>query len=132
MVCSLGSGRMAVMARLLAARKFSPTIADTGHQKSTAEYVCRQLREAVEANLLDEEDMHVYGLKPMTDPLQLVCCNVCKKPIKASQYGVHAELCRSLKFTEQTIWSLMGAWGTENQQGKKRKGYQLLVQTKLQ
>ncbi|OIV91946.1 hypothetical protein TanjilG_23207 [Lupinus angustifolius] len=65
--------------------------------------------------------MHVYGEKPMTDPLQLVrfasfcylcaiglafacflpsalletyhvvCCNVCKKPIKDSQYASHAD-----------------------------------------
>ncbi|KAI4317651.1 hypothetical protein L6164_025505 [Bauhinia variegata] len=122
MVCSLGSGRMTVMARLLAAGRFSPTIAeDIGHQKSTAEYVCRELREADEANLLDEEDMHVYGLNPMTDPLHLVCCNACKKPIKASQYDAHAEICKTLKFTEQTILELDGSMGNRKPPRKEKK-----------
>ncbi|MED6106689.1 hypothetical protein PIB30_006633 [Stylosanthes scabra] len=35
-------------------------------------------------------DMHVYGQSPMIDLLQLVCCNFCKKPIKDSQYAIHA------------------------------------------
>ncbi|KAH1217711.1 hypothetical protein GmHk_13G038293 [Glycine max] len=51
-------------------------------------------------------DMHVYGESPMTDALQLVCCNTCKKPIKDSQFAAHAELCRSLKLTEQTMVEL--------------------------
>ncbi|XP_018840604.1 uncharacterized protein LOC109005943 isoform X3 [Juglans regia] len=91
MVCSLGSGRMAAMERLLVAGSFSQTMADeVGHRKLSAQYICRELCEADEANLLDEEDMHVFGLKPMAEPLQLVCCNACKKPIKASQYAAHA------------------------------------------
>ncbi|XP_058210046.1 uncharacterized protein LOC131322657 isoform X4 [Rhododendron vialii] len=91
MVCSLGSGRMAVMARLLAAGSFSQTIAEeVGFQKLPTQYIQTELREADEANLLDEEEMHVFDLKPMTDPLHLVCCNACKKPIKESQYAAHA------------------------------------------
>ncbi|MBA0650292.1 hypothetical protein Goklo_017725 [Gossypium klotzschianum] len=73
MVCSLGSGRMAVMARLLEAGSISPSIAEeVGNKKLAAQYIYRELQEADEANLLDEEDMHVFGLKPMTDPLNLV------------------------------------------------------------
>ncbi|XP_014621232.1 uncharacterized protein [Glycine max] len=107
MVCSPGSGRMEVMARLLAAGTFSHTVADDfAREKLAAEYICRELREADEANLLHEEDMHVYGESPMTDALQLVCCNTCKKPIKDSQFAAHAELCRSLKLTEQTMVEL--------------------------
>eukprot|EP00261_Vitis_vinifera_P034488 XP_019075731.1 PREDICTED: uncharacterized protein LOC100855402 isoform X3 [Vitis vinifera] len=92
MVCSLESGRMAVMARLLAAGSFSPIITeDVSQEKLAAQYIHRELREADEANLLDEEDMNVFGLKPMADPLYLVCCNACKKPVKASQYAAHAD-----------------------------------------
>ncbi|XP_038992046.1 uncharacterized protein LOC120115387 [Hibiscus syriacus] len=72
MVCSLGSSRMAVMARLLEAGSISPSIAeDVVNQKLAAQYIYRELRGADEANLLDEEDIHVFGLKPTTDPLHL-------------------------------------------------------------
>ncbi|XP_012069412.1 uncharacterized protein LOC105631831 isoform X5 [Jatropha curcas] len=90
MVCSVGSGRMAVMARLLAAGSLSQTIGDEiGQQKLSAQCIFRELHEADEANLLNEEDMHVFGLRPMADPLDLVCCNACKKPVKTSQYAAH-------------------------------------------
>ncbi|KAC9988321.1 hypothetical protein E3N88_27244 [Mikania micrantha] len=69
---------------------------DVGCWKSACQYIQRELKEADEANLLDEEDMHVFGLRPMTDPLILVSCNSCKKPVKASQYANHAEICKSL------------------------------------
>ncbi|KAK8547994.1 hypothetical protein V6N11_008419 [Hibiscus sabdariffa] len=65
-------------------------------------------------------DMHVFGLKPVTDPLNLVCCNACKKPVKASQYAAHAELCRSLKITE-IILELDGRTGHRKPQRKERK-----------
>ncbi|MED6143113.1 hypothetical protein PIB30_003827 [Stylosanthes scabra] len=120
MVCSLGIGRMEVMARFLAAGSFSQTIADD-FGRSAAEYICRELREADEANLLDEEDMHVYGQSPMTDLLQLVCCNLCKKPIKDSQYATHAELCRSLKLTEPTSLELDGSTGNRKPPRKEKK-----------
>ncbi|KAJ4823069.1 hypothetical protein Tsubulata_009595 [Turnera subulata] len=92
MVCSLGDGRMAVMARLLASGGLSESAAeDVSQQKFTAQSINRELRDADEANLLDEEDMHVFGLMPMADPLLLVCCNACKKPVKASQYAAHSD-----------------------------------------
>ncbi|XVF38631.1 hypothetical protein REPUB_Repub20aG0118900 [Reevesia pubescens] len=122
MVCSLGSGRMTVMARLLEAGSISPKIAEeVGNQKLAAQYIYRELRGADEANLLDEEDMHVFGLKPMADPLNLVCCNACKKPVKASQYAAHAELCRSLKTTEETILELDGSTGHRKPPRKEKK-----------
>ncbi|KAL8047742.1 hypothetical protein ABFX02_07G020300 [Erythranthe guttata] len=96
MVCSIGSGKMTALAGLLDAGSISQTVTeDVGHQKVAAQYLRRELQEADEANLLDEEDMHIFGLWPMTDPLFLVCCNACRKPIKASQYAAHAELCKS-------------------------------------
>ncbi|KAH1146459.1 hypothetical protein GYH30_041886 [Glycine max] len=147
MVCSPGSGRMEVMARLLAAETFSHTVADDfAHEKLAAEYICRELREADETNLLQEEvflsgynlhfllgifkmllhisyitDMHVYGESPMTDALQLVCCNTCKKPIKDSQFAAHAELCRSLQLTEQTMLELDGSTGNRKPPRKEKK-----------
>ncbi|XP_027358853.1 uncharacterized protein LOC113867635 isoform X2 [Abrus precatorius] len=122
MVCSPGSGRMEVMARHLAAGSYSQSMADDfARQKSAAEYICRELREADEANLLHEEDMHVYGERPMADSLQLVCCNVCKKPIKDSQFAAHAELCRSLKLTEQTTLELDGSTGNRKPPRKEKK-----------
>lgn len=111
---------MEVMARFLAAGSFSQTIADD-FGRSAAEYICRELREADEVNLIDEEDMHVYGERPMTDLLQLVCCNFCKKPIKDSQYAAHAELCRSLKLTEQTGLELDGSTGNRKPPRKEKK-----------
>ncbi|KAK8498335.1 hypothetical protein V6N13_116085 [Hibiscus sabdariffa] len=122
MVCSLGSGRMAVMARLLEVGSISSSMAeDVVNKKLATQYIYRELRGADEANLLDEEDMHVFGLKPMTDPLNLVCCNACKKPVKASQYAAHAELCRSLKITEEIILELDGSTGHRKPQRKERK-----------
>ncbi|XVF28419.1 hypothetical protein REPUB_Repub15cG0027800 [Reevesia pubescens] len=122
MVCSLGSGRMAVMARLLEAGSISPNIAEeVSNQKLAAQYIYRELHGADEANLLDEEDMHVFGLEPMADPLNLVCCNACKKPVKASQYAAHAELCRSLKTTAETILELDGSTGHRKPPRKERK-----------
>ncbi|KAI5447431.1 uncharacterized protein LOC127079173 isoform X1 [Lathyrus oleraceus] len=110
MTRSTGSGRMEAMPRPMAAGGFSQTVAedDYARQKSAAAYIYRQLREADEANLLSEEDMHVFGERPMTDPLKLVRCNTCKKPIKDSQFAAHAELCRSLKLTVQTGLELNG------------------------
>ncbi|AET04742.2 hypothetical protein MtrunA17_Chr8g0384271 [Medicago truncatula] len=122
MVCSSGNGRMKVIARLLAAGSFSQTVPDDfARQKSAAEYIHRQLRDADEANLLSEEDMHIYGERPMTDPLQLVCCKNCKRPVTDSQFAAHAELCRSLKLTEQTCLKLDGNTGNRKPPRKQRK-----------
>ncbi|KAM7485133.1 hypothetical protein LguiA_001142 [Lonicera macranthoides] len=122
MVCSLGSRRMAAMARLLAAGGVSQTIAeDVAHWNLATKYIQRELREADEANLLDEEDMHVFGLKPMTDPLHLVCCNACKKPVKVSRYAAHAELCKSLSSAEEIISELNGGTGNKKPPRKERK-----------
>ncbi|GAV63400.1 hypothetical protein CFOL_v3_06918, partial [Cephalotus follicularis] len=116
MVCSVGSGRMAVMARVLAAGGLRDVAEDVDHRKSAAQKIHRELREADEANLLDEHDMHIFGLKPTADPLHLVrfgalynfidmivCCNACKKPVKASHYAAHGELCRLFSSTKGTI-----------------------------
>ncbi|ONI28448.1 hypothetical protein PRUPE_1G142600 [Prunus persica] len=122
MVCSLGSGRMAVMARLLASGSVTQSIAEeVGHQKFDAQMICRELSDANEANLLDEEDMHVFGLKPMDDPLHLVCCNACKRPVKASQYVEHAELCRSLNAMQETTLEPDGSMGQRKPPRKEKK-----------
>ncbi|XP_023528787.1 uncharacterized protein LOC111791619 isoform X2 [Cucurbita pepo subsp. pepo] len=119
---AVGNGRMAVMTRLLAAGSFSRTIAEeVGHQKLASEFICRELRDADEANLIDEEDMHVFGLKPMVDPLNLVSCNICKKPVKASQYIIHSELCRSLGSGQGTIMDLDSGMGHRKHSRKEKK-----------
>ncbi|KAF3457303.1 hypothetical protein FNV43_RR01960 [Rhamnella rubrinervis] len=115
---------MAVMARLLAAKSFSQSKAgriEVGRQKLAAKLICKELNEADEANLLDEEDMHVFGLKPMDDPLDLVCCNACKKPVKASQYAAHAELCRTLISMEESVLELDGSMRHRKPTRKERK-----------
>ncbi|XP_022939133.1 uncharacterized protein LOC111445115 isoform X2 [Cucurbita moschata] len=94
---------------------------EAGHQKLASEFLCREIRDADEANLIDEEDMHVFGLKPMTDPLNLVCCNICKKPVKASQYIIHSELCRSLGLGQGAIMDLDGGMGHRKHSRKERK-----------
>ncbi|KAK6930102.1 hypothetical protein RJ641_004196, partial [Dillenia turbinata] len=122
MVCSIGSGKMAAMARLLGAGSFSYAITEeVNSQKLAAQSVHRLLRDVDEANLLDEKDMHVFDWQPMTDPLNLVCCNACKKPIKTSQYAVHAELCKSLKSTEEIASELDGGAGHKKPPRKERK-----------
>ncbi|XP_073312333.1 uncharacterized protein [Primulina huaijiensis] len=104
MVCPLGGGRMAALVRLHAAGSVSQNVKEeAGKRKLAAQYIQRELCEADEANLLDEEDMIIFGLRPTTDPLDLVCCNACKKPIKASQYTIHAELCKSLISRAQIV-----------------------------
>ncbi|XP_042519687.1 101 kDa malaria antigen-like isoform X2 [Macadamia integrifolia] len=91
MVCTLGKGRMAAMVRLLETGNFSEiTAEEASHEKLAVQSIHREFREADEANLLEEEDMHVFDCKPLADPLHLVCCYACKKPVKASQYAAHA------------------------------------------
>ncbi|XP_024026969.1 uncharacterized protein LOC21391822 isoform X2 [Morus notabilis] len=123
MVCPLGNGRMAAMARLLASGSFSQSIVaeEVGHQKLAAQLIFRELSEADEPNLLDEEDMHVFGVKPMADPLHLVCCNTCKKPVKTSQYAAHAELCTILKSKGELILGIDGDVRQRKPMRKERK-----------
>ncbi|KAL2470313.1 Uncharacterized protein Adt_38449 [Abeliophyllum distichum] len=113
---------MAALVRLLAAGSVSQTLTEeVDCQKLTAKYLHRELREADEANLLDEDDMHMFGLRPMEDPLYLVCCNACKKPIKASHYATHAELCKSLNYKEEIVSEVDGASGQKKLPRKDRK-----------
>ncbi|CAK9159759.1 unnamed protein product [Ilex paraguariensis] len=113
---------MAAMARLLEAGSVSQTIADgVGHPKLAAQYILRELREADEANLVDEEDMHVFDLRPMTDPLHLVRCNACKRPVRASQYAAHAEICKSLSFSEELMSELDGGRKKKKPPRKEKK-----------
>ncbi|XP_010245365.1 PREDICTED: uncharacterized protein LOC104588932 isoform X2 [Nelumbo nucifera] len=97
---------------------------EASHDKLAAQSIHRELCEADEANLLEEEDMHVFDCKPMADPLHLVCCNACKKPVKASQYAAHAELCRSFSSTEENGLELDGDTGHKKPPRKGRKKLQ--------
>ncbi|KAK4737773.1 hypothetical protein R3W88_001470 [Solanum pinnatisectum] len=119
MVCPLGSGRMEALTRFLVAGNIQRTA--SGRHKLAAQYIQRELREADEANLIDEEDMHVFGLRPLTDPLHLVCCNACKKPIKASQYVAHSELCKSLNSGEEIALEVNDGTVHKKRPRKERK-----------
>lgn len=122
MVCAIGSERMAALTRLLTSGNVSESAADDfGRQKLAVEYIHRQLHEANEANLIDEQDMHIFDLRPLADPLQLVSCNACKKPIKASQYALHAELCTSLTPVEEIGLELAGNTGRKKPPRKERR-----------
>ncbi|XP_006664078.1 uncharacterized protein LOC102713147 [Oryza brachyantha] len=96
MVCMSGHFKMASVLKLVMMENHAAPDDLTG-DKGAAQILHKQLIDAHEPNLLDEDDMHIFGSKPMADPLDLVCCNTCKKPIKASQYAAHAERCSSGK-----------------------------------
>lgn len=121
---------MTALERLVDAGSISRTVTEeVSYQKFSAQCLGRELRAADEANLLDEEDMHIFGLSPMTDHLDLVCCNACKKPIKASQYAAHAELCKSLSSGAVINLELDGPAVTRKPPRKERKKSQI-TQTK--
>ncbi|XP_063937548.1 uncharacterized protein LOC108226164 isoform X3 [Daucus carota subsp. sativus] len=101
---SIGSGRMASVARLLMPESILQSVTENvENNKLAAQYAHRELCEADEANLLDEDDMIIFGLNPTTDPLNLVCCNACKKPVRANQFAAHAELCRTFSSVEEIV-----------------------------
>ncbi|KAH7678783.1 hypothetical protein IHE45_06G019900 [Dioscorea alata] len=92
MVCTIGDGRMAAMVRLLKIESSPEITAEEANlEKIARQKIHKEFHDADEENLLEEEDMHVFDSRPLTDPLHLVCCNACKKPVKASQYAAHAD-----------------------------------------
>ncbi|KAL3648888.1 hypothetical protein CASFOL_005291 [Castilleja foliolosa] len=124
MVCSIGSVKMTALPRLLEAGSVPQSVTgkvEIGHHKLAAQYIRREIQEVYEANLIDEEDMHIFGLRPMTDPLDLVCCNSCKKPIKASQCAAHAEICKLLSSREEISPELDGRAVIRKPPWKERK-----------
>ncbi|XP_047979495.1 uncharacterized protein LOC125221418 [Salvia hispanica] len=126
MVCSIWSGKMTALARLVDAGSFSRTAREeASYQKLAAQSIGRELQDADEANLINEEDMHIFGLRPMADYLDLVCCNACKKPIKASHYAMHAELCKSLSSRAEINVELDGPAVTKKPPRKERKKSQI-------
>nr|CAB3462245.1 unnamed protein product [Digitaria exilis] len=96
MVCMPGHFKMASVLKLVMMENHTAPD-DVIHEVTTAQVLQKQLFDAHEPNLLDENDMHIFGSKPMADPLDLVCCSTCKKPVKASQYAVHTERCSTGK-----------------------------------
>ncbi|KAG6435488.1 hypothetical protein SASPL_100362 [Salvia splendens] len=104
---------------------------EASYQKLAAQSIGRELQDADEANLINEEDMHIFGLRPMADYLDLVCCNACKKPIKASHYAMHAELCKSLSSRAEINVELDGPAVTKKPPRKERKKSQITQSTKL-
>ncbi|XP_072997772.1 uncharacterized protein [Typha latifolia] len=123
MVCMLGQRRMAAMVRLLMVENV-PDITpaeEVTHEKIAAQIIHKEFLDADEANLLEEEDMHIFECRPLTDPLHLVRCNSCKKPIKASQYAAHSERCRLLAPIRDTALDLEVDSGHKKPPRKGRK-----------
>ncbi|XP_057860025.2 SCA7 domain-containing protein SELMODRAFT_431321 isoform X3 [Cryptomeria japonica] len=121
-----GRGRLAAMERLLSSgSSMEPSSAEEAiRERLAAQVIQKEMDEADEANLLEEEDMHVFEWKPLTDPLNLVSCKTCKKPIKASQYAAHAERCKSLSASDDTGLELDGGTGHKRPPRKVRKKVQ--------
>lgn len=116
------------MTTLVEGGNTSQIMADNaGCWKLAAQCIQRELKEADEVNLLDEEDMHVFGLRPMMDPLILVCCNSCKKPVKVSQYAAHTEICKSLSSVIHTTKEP----GQKKPPRKERKKLQNSISTQV-
>ncbi|KAE8808569.1 SAGA-associated factor 11 [Hordeum vulgare] len=95
MVCMAGHFKMASVLKLMMENHATPD--EVINEKSASHILQKQLLSAHEPNLLDEDDMHIFGSKPMADPLDLVHCDTCQKPVKASHYAPHAERCTSGK-----------------------------------
>lgn len=95
MVCMAGHFKMASVLKLMMENHATPD--EVINEKSASHILHKQLLSAHEPNLLDEDDMHIFGSKPMADPLDLVRCDTCQKPVKASHYAPHAERCSSGK-----------------------------------
>lgn len=125
MACTPGRGRLAAMERLLSSgSSMEPSSEEAIREKLAAQVIQKEMNEADEANLLEEEDMHVFEWKPLTDPLNLVSCKTCRKPIKASQYAAHAERCKSLSASDDTGLELDGGTGHKRPPRKVRKKVQ--------
>ncbi|KAG1365183.1 hypothetical protein COCNU_12G001830 [Cocos nucifera] len=122
MVCKTGYGRMAAIMRLLTVGSCPEvTTEEDTYEKIASQTIHKEFYDADEANLLEEEDMHVFDCRPLVDPLHLVCCNACKKPVKASQYAAHAERCKSLNYTTDLVLELDGGSGRKKPPRKGRK-----------
>nr|XP_010941791.1 uncharacterized protein LOC105059946 isoform X7 [Elaeis guineensis]XP_029116262.1 uncharacterized protein LOC105059946 isoform X7 [Elaeis guineensis]XP_029116263.1 uncharacterized protein LOC105059946 isoform X7 [Elaeis guineensis] len=122
MVCKTGCGRMAAIMRLLTVGSCPEVMTEEDtNEKIASQTIRKEFYDADEANLLEEEDMHVFDCRPLVDPLHLVCCNACKKPVKASQYAAHAERCKSLNYTKDLVLELDGGSGCKKPPRKGRK-----------
>ncbi|CAN6356356.1 unnamed protein product [Urochloa humidicola] len=121
MVCMTGHFKMASVLKLVMMENHTVPD-DVIHEMTSAQVLEKQLFDAHEPNLLDENDMHIFGSKPMADPLDLVCCSTCKKPVKASQYAVHTEQCNSGKVNTNDSMGVVNASPTKPpKKGRKIK-----------
>ncbi|XP_020245813.1 uncharacterized protein LOC109823829 isoform X3 [Asparagus officinalis] len=126
MVCSFDRGRMACMVRLHEAGNFAEKSSEeVTHEGIAIQTIHRQFYDADEQNLLEEADMHVFDAMPLTDPLHLVCCNACGKPVKASQFAAHEERCKSISSKENADQELYGGADQKKPSKKGRQRIQL-------
>ncbi|KAG6558184.1 hypothetical protein Mapa_000365 [Marchantia paleacea] len=112
---------MASMERFLTGGNIEFSPEEVARENEAVKTVQKEMNEADEFNLLEEEDMHVFDREPLADRLPLVSCNSCKKPIKASHFAAHAERCRSMTASEDTVAELDGGANHKKPPRKARK-----------
>ncbi|KAL6581862.1 hypothetical protein OROMI_005876 [Orobanche minor] len=105
MVCSIGSGKMTALSRLLDAGSVSQNVKakeEIGHQKLAAQYIKREIQEADEANLLDEDGYEYFWFE-------------------ADDRSFEFELCRTLSSEEVLYPELDGPIVNKKPPRKERK-----------
>lgn len=114
-------GQMSSIAKLRAAGSSVELSAEEDAQARAAIIaVQKEMDDADEPSFLEEEDMYVFDREPLTDELNLVSCNMCKKPIKDSQFAAHAERCRSLNTQDDSTLDIDGGAGHKKPPRKAR------------
>ncbi|KAK4379974.1 hypothetical protein RND71_001836 [Anisodus tanguticus] len=94
---------MEALTRLLVAGNIQQTASEeAGRHKLAAQYIQRELREAGEANFIDEEDMHIFGLRPLSDPLHLKGL-ILQAYATLARLTLEFELCKSLNSAEEIV-----------------------------
>ncbi|KAL6052984.1 Serine/arginine repetitive matrix protein 2 [Balamuthia mandrillaris] len=70
---------------------------------------------------LGEEEMDIFGYSPTSDPLLLVCCQLCMKTVKASRFSQHLDRCPRIP-DDQILPRGMGAGTTPEMAKRKHPG----------
>eukprot|EP00271_Cylindrocystis_brebissonii_P005567 TRINITY_DN17660_c1_g1_i1.p1 TRINITY_DN17660_c1_g1~~TRINITY_DN17660_c1_g1_i1.p1 ORF type:complete len:687 (-),score=129.77 TRINITY_DN17660_c1_g1_i1:170-2230(-) len=102
------TGHVSLLERAIAGLQRNPCFlgGGFGYDDSALRVVQAEVRHADEPNFLDEADMLIFGKLPLEDPLFLVTCNICQKPLKASHFSQHMERCHPASRFEQDAQQL--------------------------
>ncbi|KAL6040720.1 serine/threonine-protein kinase pakD, variant 4 [Balamuthia mandrillaris] len=66
------------------------SLAIATRNQPSADATCSRIYEPAR---LGEEEMDIFGYSPTSDPLLLVCCQLCMKTVKASRFSQHLDRC---------------------------------------